>query len=107
MIVKLLESLCVPYLYLILRAFNFAIVKKKHEIKPSRIKILAKLTHTKLNTIRNLIHKNIDKHDQQQHVQLMYRHKLTEVVSVPANMSYFFQSLDLTVNREAKTFMKD
>ena len=30
-----------------------------------------------------------------------------EVVSVPANMTHFFQPLDLTVNREAKTFMKD
>ena len=30
-----------------------------------------------------------------------------EVVSVPANMTHFFQPLDLTVNREAKKFMKD
>ena len=30
-----------------------------------------------------------------------------EVVSVPANMTHFFQHLDLTVNREAKKFMKD
>ena len=29
------------------------------------------------------------------------------VVSVPANMTHFFQSLDLTVNGEAKRFMKD
>ena len=28
-------------------------------------------------------------------------------VSVPANMTHFFQPLDLTVNREAKTFIKD
>ena len=30
-----------------------------------------------------------------------------EVVSVPANMTHFFQPLDLTVNGEAKRFMKD
>ena len=30
-----------------------------------------------------------------------------EAVSVPANMTHFFQPLDLTVNREAKTLMKD
>ena len=30
-----------------------------------------------------------------------------EVVSVPANMTHFFQQKNLTVNREAKTFMKD
>ena len=30
-----------------------------------------------------------------------------EVVSVPANMTHFFQPLDLTVNREAKTFITD
>ena len=30
-----------------------------------------------------------------------------EVVSVPANMTHFFQPLDLTVNGEAKQFMKD
>ena len=30
-----------------------------------------------------------------------------EVVSVPANMTHFFQPLDLTVNREAKKFIKD
>ena len=30
-----------------------------------------------------------------------------KVFSVPANMTHFFQPLDLTVNREAKTFMKD
>ena len=29
------------------------------------------------------------------------------VVSVPANMTHFFQPLDLTVNGEAKRFMKD
>ena len=31
----------------------------------------------------------------------------TEVVSVPAGMTHFFQPLDLTVNGEAKRFMKD
>ena len=31
----------------------------------------------------------------------------SEVVSVPANMTHFFQPLDLTVNGEAKRFMKD
>ena len=51
--------------------------------------------------VRNLNHKELDKHDQQ-HVQLMYQHKLTEVVSVPADMTHFFQLLDLTVNREAR-----
>ena len=30
-----------------------------------------------------------------------------EVVSVPANMTHFFQPLDLTVNGEAKRFMND
>jgi len=30
-----------------------------------------------------------------------------EVVTVQANMTHFFQPLDLTVNREAKNFMKD
>ena len=30
-----------------------------------------------------------------------------EAVSVPANMTHFFQSLDLTVNGEAKRFMKE
>ena len=30
-----------------------------------------------------------------------------EVVSVPANMTHFFQPLSLTVNGEAKRFMKD
>ena len=29
------------------------------------------------------------------------------VVSAPANMTHFFQPLDLTVNGEAKRFMKD
>ena len=29
------------------------------------------------------------------------------VVSVPANMTHFFQPLDLTVNGEAKRFMQD
>lgn len=29
------------------------------------------------------------------------------VVSVPANMTHFFQPLDLTVNGEVKRFMKD
>lgn len=29
------------------------------------------------------------------------------IVSVPANMTHFFQPLDLTVNGEAKRFMKD
>ena len=31
----------------------------------------------------------------------------SEVVSVPANMTHFYQPLDLTVNGEAKCFMKD
>lgn len=30
-----------------------------------------------------------------------------EAVSVPANMTHFFQPLDLTVNNEAKRFMKE
>ena len=33
--------------------------------------------------------------------------KNIEVISVPANMTHFFQPLDLTVNRLAKKFMKD
>ena len=33
--------------------------------------------------------------------------KNIEVVNVPANMTHFFQPLDLTVNRDAKKFMKD
>ena len=30
-----------------------------------------------------------------------------EAASVPANMAHFFKPLDLTVNREAKRFMKE
>ena len=45
-------------------------------VKKSRIKILVKFTHAKLNTmVRNLSHNKLDKHYQQQHVQLMYGHK--------------------------------
>ena len=33
--------------------------------------------------------------------------KNIEVINVPANMTHFFQPLDLTVDRDAKKFMKD
>ena len=62
------ESHCVSYL--IVRKFRgFRDCKKNHEIKASRIKILAKLN----TMVRNLNHKNLDKQDQQQDVQLMYQ----------------------------------
>ena len=60
-----------------------------------------------LPTQKALLIRDVFKGQKTEKVLSKLTSKIIEVVNVPANMTHFFQPLDLTVNRDAKKFMKD